>query len=336
MDRLERLVNLLAALLQAERPISSEVLRERVPGYPAERASFRRAFERDKDALRAMGIPLVVEAIDPDRPDEVGYRVPRERYELPDPGLTADELAALHLAASTVRIGTSGQQEATGGVDVAATEALWKLGGAIGGAGLATVPVAELPGGEHLPVLFSGLAERRRVAFGYRGAPRKVDPWRIAYGNGRWYLSGFDHGRSDERQFRVDRIEGTPTLVGDPGAFDRPTGLASVPAVPSPWAFGDDEPTLVEVLVDGDQATLAAAQTGEATIVERRSDGSVVLAVQVTNVAALRSWVLGMLDHAEILGPAEVRADMVSWLESMAAPALGSGPPGAHRDRGKR
>jgi predicted DNA-binding transcriptional regulator YafY len=49
---------------------------------------------------------------------------------------------------------------------------------------------------------------------------------------------------------------------------------------------------------------------------ERRQDGSVVLAVHVTNRPAFRSFVLGFLDHAEVLGPPDLRDDMVSWLEA--------------------
>ncbi|HUQ39358.1 MAG TPA: hypothetical protein VM030_04330, partial [Acidimicrobiales bacterium] len=100
-DRLERLVNLAAALLDAKRPLTREDLRERVPGYNEDDAAFRRAFERDKDALRGMGMPLALEPFDRDHPEEgSGYRIRPEEYSLPDPGLTPDELAALHLAAS--------------------------------------------------------------------------------------------------------------------------------------------------------------------------------------------------------------------------------------------
>jgi predicted DNA-binding transcriptional regulator YafY len=42
----------------------------------------------------------------------------------------------------------------------------------------------------------------------------------------------------------------------------------------------------------------------------------VVLAVSVTNRPAFRSFVLGFLDHAQVLGPAELRAEMVEWLEA--------------------
>src|SRR5207302_10496341 len=118
MQRLERLINLVAALLETARPLSAEELHERVPGYPDDRAAFRRAFERDKETLREMGVPVVTEAPDPATPAVVGYHVPKDQYYLRDPGLDPDELAAVHLAASAVRL------EGARGV-----EALWKLGG---------------------------------------------------------------------------------------------------------------------------------------------------------------------------------------------------------------
>src|SRR3954471_16398747 len=120
-SRLERLLNLTAALLTAPRPLTAAEVAERVPGYPlpAGGPTFKRAFERDKDSLRDMGIPLVLAPIEGVDPPVEGYVIPRDQYELRDPGLEADELAALHLAAAAVELeGLRG------------SSALWKLGGA--------------------------------------------------------------------------------------------------------------------------------------------------------------------------------------------------------------
>jgi predicted DNA-binding transcriptional regulator YafY len=43
---------------------------------------------------------------------------------------------------------------------------------------------------------------------------------------------------------------------------------------------------------------------------------STTVEVTVTNRAALRAFVLGFLEHVEILEPADVRAEMVAWLEA--------------------
>jgi predicted DNA-binding transcriptional regulator YafY len=59
-------------------------------------------------------------------------------------------------------------------------------------------------------------------------------------------------------------------------------------------------------------------QVGESAVTERRDDGSVVLELPVTNTAAFRSFVLGLLDAAEVVAPPELRAEMVAWLEGIA------------------
>ena len=52
---------------------------------------------------------------------------------------------------------------------------------------------------------------------------------------------------------------------------------------------------------------------------EERADGSVVVTLAVTNRDGFRSFVLDFLDHAEVLEPAELRAEVVEWLEEQAA-----------------
>jgi proteasome accessory factor B len=306
VNRLERLINLVAALLNAERPLGREELRERVPGYAEDDASFRRAFERDKEALRAMGIPLVLEELDPANPEgREGYRIPKDRYYLPDPELAPDELAALHLAATTVRL--EGAETAP---------ALWKLGGVAGPLDAPTdTTVAALPGSEHLAILFGAMAERRPVRFGYRGEDRTVDPYRLAFRDGHWYLAGRDHGKDADRSFRLDRVTTAPE-PGGPDAFDRPAGRDTRP--PKPWEMGDEDEITARVLIDAGQADRAVAELGEGAVVERRPDGAVVIELRVTNRAALRTFVLDFLERAELLEPTELRDDLVEWLRAIA------------------
>jgi proteasome accessory factor B len=320
VDRLERLVNLVAALLDANQPLTREEIRTRVGGYAEEDEPFRRNFERDKDLLRQMGLPLVVEPLDPLQPEgPAGYRIPRDRYELPDPGLLDDELAALHLAASAVRM-----EEGMG--KRAATTALWKLASSTAAepapgpsaAGTQTTPTSlELPTGDLVALLFGAVADRQTVRFRYRDSMREVDPWRLSYRNGQWYLAGFDHSRDESRTFRLDRVQGQVETAGQPGAFDRPTGAGAGP--PPPWQLGDEEELQAEVLVDAVQAEWAAAAVGEAAVVERHADGSVLLAIPVTNRDAFRSFILGFLDHAVVLNPPTLRDDVIGWLEQLAA-----------------
>lgn len=306
MNRLERLINLVAALLQTERALTAEELRERVPGYAEDKAAFRRAFERDKETLRDLGVPIVVEPVAGTNPPIDGYRVRKEDYYLPDPGLTDDELAALNLAATAVR------------VDVGSgVEALWKLGGEVaeGGPAPATA-VAALPGTAHLVPLFGAISARRPVSFDHRGRRRTLDPHRLSFRNGHWYLLAHDRDAGEPRSYRLDRIE-SAVEAGEPGTAAPPPAESRAAGMPSPWELGAEEPVTARLLVDAGQAGWAEGHVGPDAVVERRADGSVVLEVRVTNRDAFRSFVVGFLDHAELLGPPELRAELIAWLEAL-------------------
>ena len=308
MDKLERLLNLISALLETSRPLTAEELRERVPGYPEAKASFRRAFERDKEDLREMGVPLVYEPIQGLDPPTDGYRIDRSRYYLRDPGFEPDELAALHLAVSAVRL--DGVESEAG---------LWKLGGVVEAEGEEPAidgALASLPADPNLPDLYRACAERRIVSFRYLDEERTVDPRRVGYQRGKWYLSAWDHDRADDRNFRLDRISGAVTL-GSAGGFEpRPTGTSGLPG--EPWQLGDGDEITARLLVDADYVAIAARQLGTSTPVETAPDGSAVFSVAVTNWPAFRSFVLTFLEHAEIVGPPELRAQMVEWLTEVA------------------
>jgi proteasome accessory factor B len=304
--KLERLLNLMALLLETPRPLSGQEIRVRLGAYPDETDAFRRAFERDKDDLRAMGVPLEVQDVPGVIPAVEGYRIPKDRYYLRDPGLTPDELAALRLAASLVRL-----------EGLSASEGLLKLGGLVGdadgGMGLA---VGALPGSNVGP-LFGAIVAQSPVRFGYKGEQRTVDPYRLDFQRGRWYLSGYDHVRAGERVFRLDRFESAIEVLDGP-RFERPA--VAVPGVRlEPWQLGEGEATQARVLVDGAQAPWIVQHLGSGAVAEERPDGSVVVTMTVTNRDNFRSFVLTFLDHAEVLEPADLRAEIVAWLEAQVA-----------------
>ena len=302
MTKVERLITLMNELLGAPRAISSDELRHRVPGYPANTDSFKRQFERDKDELRDMGVPIKVETVPGSDPPVLGYRIRPADYELRDPGLEPDELEALNLAAAVVG--------STGGMG---QRGLFKLGGAAASG----APAAEIPADPDLVAAFTAVAERRHLHFAYRDLERTVDPYRLEFARGRWYLKGFDHRRAAQRWYRMDRIRGGVRLGETSGAFDRPaepvTGLRL-----DPWVLGEQaEPVRAEVWFDPVVAPSVRAEIGEVEVVSDDASGLVV-ALTVTNPEGFRSWLLSFLDRAEVLGPPELRAHVVSWLEAAA------------------
>lgn len=301
-DKIERLLSLMNVLLGAPAPISAERLRRRVPGYPDDDASFKRAFERDKDELREMGVPLLVETIPGSDPPLLGYRIRAADYELRDPGLAADELEALNLAAAVTGFaGGMGQR------------ALFKLG-----AGAADQPAAELPVDPDLVAAFSGVADRRVLTFGYRGVEREVHPYRLEFVRGRWYLNGFDRTRGEDRWFRLDRVEGHVGLGASAGAFERP--VEAVPGLQlDPWVLGGGAETVrAEVWFDPVVARTVRAELDPDSIRSDDDDGLVAM-LDVANRDGFRSWVLTFLDRAEVRSPSALRDEIEAWLSAIAA-----------------
>lgn len=307
VPKLERLMNLTAALLDTHVPITAEVIHRRVSGYPDDAQAFRRAFERDKEDLREMGIPIRIEEIPTSETHESGYVVHASEYYLRDPGLEADELAALHLATAAVRL--DGVQGLGG---------LWKLGGApVSAPDVPQTVLTELTADPNLAVVFGAVSDRRVLAFRYGGVERTVEPQRLLFRRGRWYLAGHDRARGEGRTFRLDRVEGPMQATGPARAFQPQVGPVADLQL-EPWRTGTEEPTEARVLVDATMAPTALHELGESAVVERRTDGSILVELPVTNRAALRNFVLGFLDHAELVGPPELRSDLVAWLQGIA------------------
>jgi predicted DNA-binding transcriptional regulator YafY len=307
VSKLERLLNLTAALLETPRPLTVEEIRELIPGYPDNEASFRRSFERDKDDLREMGVPIEVVAVPATDPPQQGYSISPQAYYLRDPGLEADELAALRLAARAVRLDDDG-----GGTDV---DRFRKLGGVDAKAG-ESATLASIPTTPDLEELFRATLERRIVSFDYGSERRRTRPYRLDFQRGRWYLTAFDETRDGERHFRLDRIDGAVEV--DPTAhFERPEHTPGLRV--DPWQLGEGEAVEAVVRFDADQVTQAKAQLGDDTRWKPAEDGSAVATIPVTNRDGFRSFVLGFLDHAEVLGPPDLRSEIVAWLEALAA-----------------
>jgi proteasome accessory factor B len=227
-SKVERLLNLVIALLSTRGYLSAEKIRSSVAGYsdnPSTEA-FSRMFERDKSELRELGIPLETGRLSTFDPGE-GYRINRDAYALPPVELTADEAAAVAVA---TRLWDSPEL-------ITATQgALLKLRAA--GVDLdpdAPVSIAApagqpgLRGSEgNLGKLLSAVDAGQAVQFSHRPSRtepytiRTVEPWGVLTERGRWYLVGHDRDRDATRVFRLSRIGADVTAIGPVGAVSRP------------------------------------------------------------------------------------------------------------------
>ncbi len=296
MNKLERLLNLTTALLNAKRPLTASDLREKVGGYPDGDEAFLRCFARDKDDLRRIGLKISLEDIFYTDPPVKGYRLSQDAYKGTEMQFEPDELTALHLATSLIAL----DGDDTG---------LIKLGA--GSAITSVDPVGELPFDNNVGSLIAAAANRQAVTFKYHNIERKVEPWRVSFNRGRWYLAGWDHTRKGVRIYRVDRLEGAVKLGGP--------ATEKVGEIPNPldfrgWELGDGPVEVARVRIDRDRAEWVGKILNE---VEAQDDGSVVATLEVRNRGAFRAFVLNFLEHAEVLEPPDLRADFIKWLENL-------------------
>ena len=204
----ERLLNLVIALLSTRMPLTKARIRVAVPQYQATASdeAFDRMFERDKDELRELGIPLVTQVVDPLFDDEAGYRIDRREYQLPEIAFEPAEVAALALA------GRTWTQATLAGPAAAALAKLAAAGVALDDHSLVGIEPRVRTADPAFEPLRKALLARAPVAFGYRKADgeagqRHVQPWGLAMRRGRWYLTGHDVDRGADQQHDHKRPE---------------------------------------------------------------------------------------------------------------------------------
>lgn len=306
--KVERLVNLTVALLETRRPLTYRELRQRTREYQqSDPESARRQFERDKDDLRSLGVPI--ETSDVAYEDEQGYRIDRRRYELPDIALDAEEVAALALAVKLA--GEDGSRLALAKLAARAPDPA-----ELEAAGAPEVDVAVDPIGD---TLADALVRHVALRFDYRtasgeAATRTVDPYAVVQRRGAWYLVARDHDRDAQRAFRLDRIiDGRVRPVGDAGAFAPPDDLDLAAAVAGPEA----ERVEVELAVAPVARWAVEARGGVDTGVTT-DDGWHVLRVPGVDRVRDRSWLLGLGDEVEVLEPEDLRAEVAATMRAIA------------------
>lgn len=302
--KVERLVNLTIALLEARRPLSLARLRERT-GYYAQDdpESARRMFERDKDELRALGVPVQTR-FDP-LSGEAGYVVDRGDYELPDVALDRDEVAALAVALRVT--GHADERLALSKLAARAPDPLHEAPQFDARVSLETQAVDEVA---------DAVVGRQAVRFSYRKADgqdsdRVVDPYGVVLRRGAWYVVGRDHDRDDLRAFRLDRVQGRVRPVGEPEAFERPADLRLAEHVTGPVTETVD----VDLAVTDTARWAAEARGG--IVVEELEDGRTRVRLQDADPWRLAPWVLGFAADVEVLAPASLRDEVVRRLEAI-------------------
>ena len=305
LDRLERVTDLVLVLLDTQQPLTLDAIAHQVPGYPSEHSARRQAFERDKRLLRDEGIPVLTQRL-PGH-EQYGYQIDREAFYLPELDLEPDEQIALHLAVAGVHLG-----------DPSGRDALLKLGAA----GLGDVrPIASMvpPAGAHRAL--RGGADARPPLRTPTGPRHAVSPrWACgsASGTGIWW-PGTSNAAPCARSGWTGSKARCP--AARPGSAEVPEDVDVEAALPDePWEADGEDRVEMRIRVDALEARRVADEVGQDKVVHRLDDGSVELALEVSSFVAIRSWVLGLLDHATVIEPPAFRDELVAWLTALVAP----------------
>lgn len=343
VSKTQRWLDLIALLLRNRRvPVTIEEIMESVAAYSTawqkgdekSRASVRRMFERDKDELRELGIPIesVSYLVNYGLDTIEGYRIDRSDFYLPYLRvLEADEDAPQAIRLPTVELSSA---DAAIALDALrriaevpafpyadeAQSALAKISFDIDASRFPSAAAiqVERPGAaevlERLRFLSDALRRRKRTKFRYhgirRGEPtdREVEPYAIFLQRD-WYLVGRDIGVDALRTFRVSRMD-LPEVnqrspkepdFATPPDFDVREYLGR-----RAWELGTEPPVTVDVHFSFPRSLLAE-RNGEGELVEERADGSSVRRFAVIDAEPFLRWLLGMAGEATILSPVEMR-----------------------------
>ena len=318
----ERLLNLLITLLVSRSYVTKERIRGVVEQYRDQSDdAFEKMFERDKEELRSLGIPIEVGYLDPAFADEPGYRVERAAFELPQIDLEPDEAAVIGLAARV-------WQHA--GLASATSDALVKLkaaGVSVDRAALNVVQPQLAVDEPSFEAFWNATQSRTRVVFDYHTSSsaetnvRHLQPWGVVSYRGRWYVVGLDTDRGAPRLFRLSRVKGAVATDGKSASFEVPAGTdirALTESLAPPRA---EHPAQLRVRSDSAHGLRRHARRLDAAGL---SDGWDRIEVSYGRSDALADEVLSYGADVVVEAPDELRSMVVARLQAAAADEVGA------------
>lgn len=326
MDRTERLLSLIASLLDAREPVPAATIRSWFPedyGAVSDEA-FERKFERDKAVLVDLGVPL--RFVHGDDGCDDGYVVDEGELYLPEIDFDAEALATLYMAGN----GLLTQSEFPYHRDLA--RALDKIAlrlepDRVGRARAASRRVLvnhpvqqQTPGLEtRLERVSEAIAGRQPLRLVYHTlssgevTERRVDPYGLRCWHGRWALIGYCHQRQDVRMFSLHRIRELEVVAS--ASFELRDGFSIESwRLQPPWRYRNHEPVTVVLEVEAERAWLIEDQLGVSGVI--RGD-RVVVELEVTNGDGLIEWVLRQGPNVQVASPPALRDRVTAKLREV-------------------
>jgi proteasome accessory factor B len=360
-SRVQRWLDIIAYLVGRRLPVSADELMRNVPAYaarwssddPREHEAARRSFERDKDELRKLGIPIRTVKYSTAGAHDVqeGYAIERRDFYLPYLRLVQQasdtprhrdryRVDRIDIVEDDAPLALAALRRVTDipGFPLArdARSAFRKLAFDIDPAafsGSAGVLFMDQPGSDELGarvrLLMDALRARKRVTFRYHGmyrgeaTSRDVAPYGLLFQHGHWYLIGHDALRAAVRVFRVGRMEDVVANRGSPATADYvvPADFRLTSFVGrQPWELGEPEDDAIVARVRFRFPLSLWAERNRHGVVESRgTDGSTVRTFTVHQVDPFLRWLLGLEGEAEIIEPFALRHELHALARTIAS-----------------
>jgi len=321
----ERLLDLLVTLLNADRPIPFAELRHQFPDYKTKNPDAgARTFERDKQQLVLLGVPLrCIKKGDIWPPggeeelDDDGYLIDREQYLLPALDLARDEIAALAVVAEVARAQPAFPYREE--IDSALRKITWDADAPEAAPDVRLdLRMAQPPSRSQqrmLRQLEEAVHARKRITVKYQkmgakdAAARDIDPYGLVYRAGSWLLVGWCHVRKEVRTFRVDRLSAVK-LAPRPTEpdFERPKDIdVRAHALRSPWTYQVESPARVVLETVPEWAHLLREDFGTGAERTELPTGGARIAFDCANPAYVVARVLAAAGRLRVVEPAALR-----------------------------
>lgn len=203
------------ALVPSSRGMSKQEIFETVRGYREEYLNkgasdaLNKKFDRDKDELKSMGIPLTTS--ETENPADAVYSISESDYE--ELSFTAAEIPLLTAASAVWRESAHSADAREAKMRLLAADVSDDAQLAAFAPRLDTHDVAYAP-------IADALTSGSDVSFPYlkpgdlKPMLRHVTPLGLAIFDGRWHLRAFDHDRDAERTFLLRRVVGKVVKTG--------------------------------------------------------------------------------------------------------------------------
>jgi proteasome accessory factor C len=319
-EKLIRQLSLISYLMAERRPVTALDIKRDVEGYSGmNEDAFARRFYADRAELESLRIPLTVEKPLDGVAEQENYSLRPENFHLPAIEFSDSELAALATALSLL----DGEFAYAEPLRLALQQITWGRPSPLQAPdqrGVALGITASAGGhdlSQRLVKVETAIFRHKTITFDYYTmerdelGPRKVDPYHLLYRGCQFYLLGHSHERDALRVFRLSRIRGKVAYATKAEHdFRRPTDFdPRAYASRADWQFGEvvgsAEIHVAERIAW--QLERHFGRYGEVRDIE--GSGDRLLVTEYSSPRQLISWVLGLGEHARLLGPPELLAE---------------------------